>query len=111
LDRFEFKGAGHGSWFPVCEQSHSDVVLGVCARSWSGHTLYSRLKLIVLSTSNLIEILRVIHSAGDTSKITIQLPEDEELSSAMARAGSLTKLRFGRSWEKNGSVSPLGYEE
>lgn len=111
VDHFPFEGEAHGSVFATCESSYSDVVLGICARSWSGRTLYSRLKLMAASSSNLVGFLRLIHRAGDTSNITIELPDDDELDSAKPSGKPLIGLRLGPSWEKNRVCTPLTYEE
>lgn len=101
----------HGSWFATCQKSKSDVLLGVCARSWSGRTLYSRLKLITTSSRNLVEILKLLHRVGDTDRFTCELPEDDELDAAKPSGKPLAGLRFGPSWGENRHSSRLSYEE
>jgi len=111
INDLQIEGSEHGSWFATCEKSKSDVLLGTCARSWSGWTLYSRLKLMASSHRNLVEILRIAHKAGDTSRSVIELPEHTELDAATSSGKPLVGLRIGASWEKGRQAVPLTYEE
>jgi len=107
----EIEGDEHGSWFATCETSKSDVLLGICARSWSGRTLYSHLKLLAMSSGNLVGLLKLLHKAGDTSQLVIEIPEPEELDAAKLSRKPLAGLRIGGSWEKSRQASKLSYEE
>jgi len=111
IDGHQVEGDEHGSCFATCEKSKSDVLLGICARSWSGQTLYSRLKLMATSRRNLVEILRIAHGAGDTGQSIIELPEHDELDDAKPSGKPLTGLRIGASWERGHQASVLTYEE
>lgn len=107
----QVEGDEHGSCFATCEKSKSDVLLGICARTWSALTLYSRLKLMATSRRNLVEILRILHGAGDTGRSIIELSEHDELDAARPSDKPLVGLRLGASWEKDRQASTLTYEE
>jgi hypothetical protein len=107
----QIEGHEHGSWFATCEKSKSDILLGVCARSWSGRALYSRLKLMATSRHNLVEILRIAHQAGDTNRSIIELPDHDELDAAKLGGKPLAGLRIGASWEKGRHAIQLSYED
>ena len=111
IDGQQLEGEGHGSWFATAQVRLSDVALGLCMRSWSAKALHSRIKLMSSSSSNLIEILKLIHAPTDDRRLVFDLPTADELEAAKLGKKPLSTFNVRPTLEAIPSARRLKYEE
>lgn len=111
IDGHQIEGDEHGSSFPTATRSGPDVVLDICGCSWSGPTLLARMRLMALSSRNVLAMLRVLHRAGDTCRLNVEVPDEEELSAATASRMPLKSLTLSSSWDESHRLEPLDIVE
>jgi hypothetical protein len=107
----QIEGDEHGSWFARAACSGPDVVLRLCGRCWSSPTLLARMHLMALSSRNVLAMLRLLHRAGDTSKLEIEIPEDEELEAATLSGKPLAGFTLGPTWDGGRKPEPFDVAE
>lgn len=107
----QIEGDEHGSWFATAECSGPDILMRLSGRSWSAPTLLARMRLMALSSHNLLAMLRLLHRAGNTSRLEIEIPEEEQLEAATLSRKPLTGFTLGPTWERGRTSERLEVAE
>lgn len=107
----QLEGEGQGSWFATFAATQQNMALGICMRSWSGKVLHSRIKLMTKSSSNILELLKLIHAPTAEKRFEYDLPIEDEMDSAKLGTKPLSTLSLSPEVAPLQSLPKLTYAD